>query len=95
MGFTGNFEDHFLETVSDPGLIVVELDDVGVFLCQYAGNVEELTRFIRQRHSKAENAATGNQGLFNQGGDHGDVDIAAADYGSNLPILKWQFGERG
>ena len=95
VGLAGDFEDYLLETVGHFGLVVVEFDDVGVFFGEDAGDVQELAGFIRQEYAEAEDAATGDFCLFNQGGNRGDVDIAAADDGGYFFALEGEFGEGG
>ena len=95
VGLAGDFEDYLFETVGHFGLVVVEFDDVGVFFGEDAGDVEELARFIRQEYAEAEYAATSYFRLFNQGGNCGDVNIAAADDGGYFFALEGELGEGG
>ncbi len=95
VGLAGDFEDYLLEAVGHFGLVVVEFDDVGVFFGEDAGDVEELAGFIRQEYTEAEYAATGNFCLFNQGGNRGYIDIAAADDGGYFFALEGELGEGG
>lgn len=55
--FDGDLELHFFEAVRDLGLIVIELDDVGILFGQNLGDLQELAWLVRQLNGKAEYAA--------------------------------------
>ena len=64
VGFTGNFEDNFFKAVGHLGLVMVELDNIGVFLSEDTGNGEELAWFVRQENAETEYPASGYLGFF-------------------------------
>ena len=56
-------QDYLFEEILDEVRIVVQLYDVCVLLGKYLGDLEKLSRFIRQWYGEAEDAAAGNEGL--------------------------------
>ena len=77
-GFEGNTKLHGCASVGGYKLVVLQLDNVAVFLCHNARNLAELARLVGKQYGYCENAVTENQSLLNNGG-HGDhIHISAA-----------------
>lgn len=67
VGFHRNIQGHLLEAVGYLGLVVVQLDDVGIGFRQYLGYIQQLAWFVRQLYRETEHPATGDKGLVYQG----------------------------
>ena len=66
MGFYGNFQLYFFETVGHFCLVVIQLNDIGIFVCQNLRHFQQLSRFVRKLYGETENASTGDQGFINE-----------------------------
>ena len=95
IGFDGDLQLYLFEAVRDLGLVVVELDDIGVLVGEDLRYLQQLARFIRKLYGEAEDAAARDECLVDERGDRGNVDIAAAHDGRNLFALEGELAEAG
>ena len=77
-------QHNLLEAVSYLGLVVLQLDNIGVLVSQYLRYVEELAWLVWQLYREAEYPASGNESLINQSRNSGNINIAATDNGCYL-----------
>ena len=90
IGFYSYIQSNLLEAVCYLGLIVIQLDNIGILISQNLRYLQQLARLIRQQYGEAEDAAAGHHSLINQRRNGGNINITTADDSYYLLALKWQ-----